>query len=263
VLTGMGVNLTEKTPKLRTGAELLYVRDGLFEFDPGRHDFGDKEILGHRIAGRGLAESDELAKILSSSPATAKFICGKLAVYFVGDDPSAALIDRLATTFRTSDGDIAATLTELFHTSEFAASLGRKFKDPIHYAISAVRIAYDGKNIVNATPMIGWLNRMGEPLYGRVTPDGYPLVQAAWASPGQMTTRFEIARIVGNSSAGLFRTADSDPVERPAFPQLATALFYNASAELLTTDTRAALEQSKSPQEWNLFLLASPEFMHR
>jgi uncharacterized protein (DUF1800 family) len=263
VLTGLGVNLTTKMPKVRPNLEAQYMRDGPFEFDPGRHDYGDKDVLGQHIKGRGLGESDELATMLSSSPATARFISGKLAVYFLGDDPPPALVARMAVTFERSDGDIAATLSTLFHAPEFAASLGSKFKDPIHYAVSAVRVAYDGKSIVNASPMIGWLNRMSEPLYGRITPDGYPLNQAAWASPGQMTTRFEIARIVGNNSAGLFRTADAEPVEKPAFPQLANALYYDATAATLAPDTRQALEQSKSPQEWNMLLLASPEFMHR
>ena len=184
-------------------------------------------------------------------------------MYFVGDEPPVALVNRMAAKFQQSDGDIAATLSILFHSSEFAASLGRTFKDPMHYAVSAVRVAYDGKTIVNAAPMLGWLNRMGEPLYGRPTPDGYPLSEVAWASPGQMTTRFEMARVIGNNSAGLFRTTDAEPVEKPAFPQLANALYFSATASMLTPDTRKALDQSKSPQEWNLFLLASPEFMRR
>jgi uncharacterized protein (DUF1800 family) len=263
VLTGMGLNLTEKAPKVRANLEVQYVRDGLFEFDPGRHDYGDKDVLGHHIKGRGLAEGEELAKILCGSPATAQFIGRKLALYFVGDDPTPELVDRMAAAFQSSDGDIAATLSTMFHSQEFVLSLGRKFKDPIHYAISAVRIAYDGQTIVSAAPVVGWLNRMGEPLFGRLTPDGYPLGQSSWASPGQMTTRFEIARIVGNSSAGLFRTTDAEPVDKPAFPQLATALYYDAVASTLSADTRLALRQSKSPQEWNLLLLASPEFMHR
>ena len=38
---------------------------------------------------------------------------------------------------------------------------------------------------------------MGEPLYGHETPDGYPLTDAAWSGPGEMATRFEIARQIG------------------------------------------------------------------
>jgi len=104
---------------------------------------------------------------------------------------------------------------------------------------------------------------MAEPLYGRQTPDGYALTAGAWASPGQMTTRFEIAKAIGGGSAGLFRTEGPAPVEKPAFPQLANALYYQHTQRTLGPSTRAALEQSGSPQEWNTFLLSSPEMMHR
>lgn len=263
VLTGLGVNTAGQTPAVKPELRAQYVRDGLFEFNPNRHDYGDKQLLGRTIRGRGLAEINEVADLLAAHPATARFISRKLAVYFVADNPPAGLVERMAQTFRQSDGDIAATLGSMFHSPEFAASLGHKFKDPMHYAVSAVRLAYDGKPILNANPMLGWLNRMGEPLYGRLTPDGYPLTEAAWASPGQMVVRFEVARAMGTSSAGLFKPDAPDAVEQPAFPQLANALYYSATANRLDAATHGALDQSKSPQEWNMFLLASPEFMNR
>ena len=151
----------------------------------------------------------------------------------------------------------------MFDSPEFAASLGGKFKDPVHYVVSAVRLAYPDKPIVNTGPMLYWLTRMGEPLYGRQTPDGYPLGAAAWASAGQMTTRFEIARTIGSGSAGLFKGDAPDATEQPAFPQLANALYYNALAETLGPGTRDALDQATSPQEWNTFLLAAPELVYR
>jgi uncharacterized protein (DUF1800 family) len=169
----------------------------------------------------------------------------------------------MSTTFLRSDGNIAATLKTMIESPEFAQSLGHKFKDPVHYVISSVRLAYDDKAILNAGPILNWLNRMGEPLYGRQTPDGYPLAGSAWASPGQMATRFEIARAIGSGSAGLFRSEGMQPVERPAFPQLANALYYQSLQAGLSLATRQALDQAASPQEWNSFLLASPEMMYR
>jgi uncharacterized protein (DUF1800 family) len=262
-LTGLGVNLTGKMPTVKPELQTQYARDGLFEFNPNRHDYSDKELLGGTIHGLGLVEISEVADLLAKHPATARFVSRKLAVYFIADDPPAALVERMTYTFQQSDGDIAATLATMFRSREFTASLGHKFKDPIHYAVSAVRLAYSGKPILNATPMLGWLNRMGEPLYGRLTPDGYPLTQAAWASPGQMVARFEVARTIGTGSAGLFKADAPDAVEQPAFPQLANALYYATIATMLDPATHQALDQSKSPQEWNTFLLASPEFMTR
>jgi uncharacterized protein (DUF1800 family) len=263
ILTGVGIDLRGETPKVRRGLQSQYVRNGLFEFNPNRHDYGDKQFLGHTIHGSGLHELDEALDLLARHPATARHISRKLAVYFVADEPPASLVDAMAQTFRQTDGDITAVLRTMFNSPEFARSLGHKFKDPAHYAISAVRLAYDGKPILNANPLVNWLHRMGEPLYGHQTPDGYPMIETAWASAGQMTTRFEIARAIGSGAAGLFKTEGERPLERPAFPQLANSLYYDAIRKTLSKSTRDALDQAASPQEWNTFLLSSPEMMYR
>lgn len=263
ILTGVGVNLGSTTPTVRRALQAQYVRQGLFEFNPNRHDYGDKQLLGQHVRGRGLAELDEAIDTLSRHPSTARFISRKMAAFFVSDDPPAPLVEHMSQTFLRTDGDIAATLRTLFTSVEFTQSLGHKFKDPVHYVVSAVRLAYDDKAILNAGPMLNWLNRMGEPLYGRQTPDGYPMVETAWASPGQMTTRFEIAKAIGSGNAGLFKTDGPQPRERPAFPQLANPLYFESLQKTLSPGTRQALEQADSPQEWNTFLLSSPEMMHR
>ncbi|MDB5879534.1 MAG: hypothetical protein JWQ41_2948, partial [Variovorax sp.] len=159
--------------------------------------------------------------------------------------------------------DIAAVLTTMFESPEFTASLGGKFRDPVHYAIGSVRLAYDDRVVTDLNPLIGWIARMGEPLYGHETPDGYPLTQDAWASAGQMTTRFEIARAIGTGGAVLFRTEDKALLEKPPFPPLAESSAVRARIPSFGASTRDALAQAKTPQEWNTFLLASPENMHR
>ncbi|HTD05141.1 DUF1800 domain-containing protein, partial [Undibacterium sp.] len=263
ILTGVGVNMGANTPNVKRELQGQYVHQGLFEFNPNRHDYGNKQFLGQTVHGRGLAEVDEAIDRLSRNPATARFVSRKLAVYFVADEPPAALVDRMSQTFLSTDGDIAATLHTLFTSAEFSHSLAQKFKDPVHYVVSAVRLAYDDKAILNAGPMLNWLNRMGEPLYGHQTPDGYPMTEAAWASPGQMNTRFEIAKAIGSGNAGLFKTDGPQPQERAAFPQLANALYYQSLQKTLSPPTRQVLDQASSPQEWNTFLLSSPEIMHR
>jgi uncharacterized protein (DUF1800 family) len=263
VLTGVGVNLTGNMPQVRPELRDQYLRDGLFEFNPMRHDGGVKDVLGHSIKARGFDEVEQAVDILCRHPATARFVSRKLAVFFVADDPPPAVVARMAATFTRTDGDIAAVLRTMIESPEFAQSLGRKFKDPMHFVVSAVRLAYDGRPVLNVGPMIGWLNRLGEAPYGRQTPDGYPLTEAAWSSPGQLSTRFEIARAIGSGSAGLFRMDEAGATERPAFPRLANALYYQSIERSLGGATRAALDKATSPQEWNVFLLSSPDFMYR
>ena len=263
ILTGVGVNQTSNSPPLKPELRGAYVRKGLFEFNPNRHDFGDKLFLGHAIKGRGLAEVDEALDLLSRAPATSRFISRKLAVFLVSDNPPTALLDKMAATFRQTDGDIAAVLKTMFGSPEFKASLATQFKDPMHYVISAVRLAYDDRVVLNTAPILGWLGRMAEPLYGHETPDGYPLIEAAWIGPGQMSARFEIARAIGSGSAGLFKPDGPDAVDRPAFPQLSNALYFTSLRQTLSASTRQALDQAISPQDWNTLFLASPEFMRR
>jgi uncharacterized protein (DUF1800 family) len=241
----------------------LLVRAGLFEFNPARHDFGDKMFLGHRIKGSGYDEVTQALDLIAASPATAHHVSERLATYFVGDAPPADLVAAMSATFRRSHGDIAAVLRTLFKSRAFEASLGKTFKDPVHYAISAVRMTYDDRVITNAAPILNWLNRMGQGLYAHETPDGYPLTSAAWTGPGQLSVRFEIARQIGGSSAGLFKSAQPGVTDQPAFPQLQNALYFDSVRDRLSPQTRKALDQAVSPQDWNALFLSSPEFMRR
>ena len=78
-----------------------------------------------------------------------------------------------------------------------------------------------------------------------------------------MSTRFEIARVIGTGNAGLFKSDGAVPVDAPAFPQLSNALFHSDIAPILSQSTRDGLAAATTPQEWNVLLLSSPEFMYR
>ena len=258
VLTGVGVN-AGPAPHLKPEWRDLYVRRGAFEFNPARHDFGPKVLLGQPVSGRGFAEVEHAVTLIVRQKACARFISRELATYFMGDAPSARLVDAMAETFQRSDGDIAATLRTLLLSPEFAAARVAKFKDPMHYVLSSVRLAYDGRTISNSRPLLDWLNALGEAPFGRQTPDGYPLNAASWESPGQMSRRFEIARAIGTGNVHLFDPEDGATATTTGFPQLSNRLYYQAIEPFLSANTRTALNQASSSQEWNTFLLASPE----
>ena len=261
ILTGVGINLQMQGPKLVAGAQADYIRSGLFEFNPNRHDYSVKQFLGHTIVGRGFAEVEQALDILARQPATANHVSQRLATFFVSDTPPPALVQRMAQAFQKTDGDIPSVLLVMFRSAEFNASLKSKFKDPMQFVLSAIRLAYDTKLIMNVAPLQGWLGRLAQGLYGRQTPDGYPTTSAAWSGSGQMAVRFEIARQIGSNSAGLFKPAGPDTIDHPAFPQIANALYFNSLQPTLSATTRAALDQAISPQDWNTLFLSSPEFM--
>ncbi|WP_153061516.1 DUF1800 family protein, partial [Escherichia coli] len=137
VLTGLGVNLSDTPPKLKPAQAAQYRRDGLTEFNPARHDFGDKTLLGITVAGRCYAELDQVLDLLAVHPSTARFVSRKLAQYFVADGPPPALVARMAERWQQTDGRIAEVLRTMITSLEFEASLGRKFKDSTHYVVSA------------------------------------------------------------------------------------------------------------------------------
>ena len=233
ILTGVGVDLSPTDPKLAPARQPLLVRAGLFEFNPNRHDFGDKLFLGHAIKGSGFGEVEQALDLLARDPATAHHVCTQLAVYFVSDGPPPELVDAMAGAWKRSDGDIATVLRTMFRSRAFTDSLGRKFKDPVHYAVSSVRLAYGDRVVLNTNPLQGWLNRMGEGLYNHETPDGYPMTEPAWNGPGQLAVRFEIARQIGGGSAGLFKPDGAGATDAPAFPQLQNALYFESGQAAL------------------------------
>jgi uncharacterized protein (DUF1800 family) len=259
ILTGVGINVGD-APKLRPEWRSLYVRRGAFEFNPARHDFSRQMLLGHAIEGSGFDEVENAVNLIVRQPACAHFISRQIAAYFVADDPPPQLVDTMAQTFQRTDGDVAAVLRTMLLAAEFNGALGGKFKDPMRYVVSAVRFAYDGRPISNTRPLLNWLNALGEPPYGRQTPDGYPLSELNWASPGQVSRRFEIARAIGSGNAGLFDPEDGSPASGTGFPQLSNRLYFEAVEPFLAVNTRTALARASSQQEWNTFLLSSPEF---
>jgi uncharacterized protein (DUF1800 family) len=261
VLTGVGVNAGDE-PKLKPEMKRMYVRSGAFEFNPARHDFGAKILLGHPITGSGFGEVEDAIGLIVAQPACARFISRELAIYFVADNPPGALVERMAQTFIHTDGDIGAVLHTLFMSREFDAALGAKFKDPTRYVVSAIRFAYDGRPISNTRPLFNWLNGLGEAPYGRQTPDGYPLTELGWASSGQMSRRFEIARAIGAGNAGLFDPEEGAAAGAAGFPQLSNRLYFAAVEPFLAARTKDALNRANSQQEWNTFLLSSPEFSY-
>jgi uncharacterized protein (DUF1800 family) len=263
ILTGVGINAGGPAPKLKPEWQALYRREGAFEFNPARHDFTTKVLLGHTIHGAGFAEVEQAVGILVREPACAKFISRELTLYFVSDNPPPALLAHMAAAFSSSDGDIAEVLRVMFASPEFAASLGTKFKDPMHFVVSAVRLAYDARPILNTHPVTGWANALAEAPFAHQTPDGYALTETAWASSGQMSRRFEIARAIASPNPALFKPEEGSIESGEGFPQLASRPFYEALEPLLSERTKSALAAATSQPEWNTLLLSSPEFNYR
>jgi len=263
ILTGVGVNFDGQPRKLKPDMQAYYVQEGVFEFNPNRHDFSDKLLLGKPIKGGGFDEVEKAVDLIVSQPACATFISTKLAQYFVANDPPPELIKAMAKTFHRTDGDIAAVMDTMLTSKAFTASLGKRYKDPTQFLVSTMRLAYDGKPVSNPRPLVNWINQLGQAPYARITPDGWPTTDSEWSSSGQVAKRFEIARAIGSGANHLFDLDEDGTHTRGGFPQLTTPTYYATIDPYLAPKTREALTQATSQQEWNTFLLSSPDFNYR
>ena len=81
-------------PRCQPALAHYYRGKGLFEFNPNRHDFGDKHFLGTTIKGSGIDEVDKAIAILAAEPPTAHYVSTELAQYFCCDAPPESLIRR-------------------------------------------------------------------------------------------------------------------------------------------------------------------------
>jgi uncharacterized protein (DUF1800 family) len=154
-------------------------RKGTVYFDQTLHDDGEKHVLGRVIpAGGGERDVDRLVEIACNHPATAHHIAVKLVRRFVSEDPPASLVQRLATVFTTTDGDIKSVLRALLTSGEFKAAKGLKFKRPFQYIVSCLRALAADTHAHQ--PLIEYLQRMGQGPFQYPTPDGYPDRIAPW-----------------------------------------------------------------------------------
>jgi uncharacterized protein (DUF1800 family) len=166
---------------------------GGFTFEERTHEPGDKTVLGHRIKPKGEKEGLEVLRILAHHPSTAKFVCTKLAVRFVSDDPPQALVDRMTQIFLKKDGNIREVLTTMLDSPEFWApdAYRAKVKTPLEFVVSAVRAS--GAEVTDAMPIAHQLQNMGMPLYAAQPPTGYSMKADAWVNSSALLGRMNFA----------------------------------------------------------------------
>ena len=221
--------------------------EGLFLYRPGLHDNGEKIVLGRKIpAGGGMADGERVLDILATQPATAHFIATKLARRFISDDPPPSVIDRAAAVFLKTDGSIRETLRAIVTAPEFfsPATYRAKVRSPFEYVAAAMRALNaetDGDR-----PVLDAIGRMGQPVFGRITPDGYADRADQWLSSGAMVARFNFAnalatnRMKGTSIdvSKLLSTVDQANKDSVAAQLIRLTVFGDVSS-----GTRTALEK--------------------
>ena len=174
-----------------------------FKFDERMHDPDPKIVLGKKIHAGGMKDGEQVIELLARHPSTAKFISTKLARRFVSDTPPASLVERMAQTFQSSDGDIRAVLKTMIYSPEFWSreAYRAKIKTPFELVVSTARAL--GADVDTPMPLVQWTGRIGEPLYQCQPPTGYTDKSDAWVNTGALLNRLNYSlALAGNKVRG-------------------------------------------------------------
>src|SRR5579863_1736371 len=254
---------------------------GGFAFEERMHEPGDKIVIGHHIKAKGEKEGYEVLHLLAHHPSTAKFVCTKLAVRFVSDNPPAPLVDRMTQTFLKKNGDIREVLKTMLDSPEFwvPEAYRAKVKTPLEFVVSALRASE--ADVSDAMPITHQLQNMGMPLYGMQPPTGYSMKADAWVNSSALLGRMNFALALTSGKVKGVQVG-SDPVagQNDDPQQTLTALENSLLAGDVSKQTHdvitARLEDSNTsrrkpddparPPNTGLIaglLLGSPEFQRR
>jgi uncharacterized protein (DUF1800 family) len=247
-----------------TGWTVTNPENPQFVFAPFMHDFSEKKVLGHRIpAGGGEQDALQVIDILAHHPSTAKFISKELAQRFVADDPPQALVDRMAQTFTKTDGDLRAVMGTMFSSPEFFSdgAWQAKIKSPFEMVVSAVR-ALKGETDDTFT-LVQRVADLGEPLYSKLEPTGYPNNGEGWLSTSSVLGRMNFsAALVAGLIPGV-KPDDSGFSGKDAVAIGHELLGRDASPQTMTAITQGFQGKDASPTVIESLVLGSPDFQRR
>ncbi|MFT3995842.1 MAG: DUF1800 domain-containing protein [Asticcacaulis sp.] len=237
-LTGWSVDYEAGSGKARAG--------GGFVFQAQRHEPGPRVILGKTYTQPGAEQARAALHDFTRSPATARHIATKLARHFAGDEPPQALIDRLATAFQTTDGDLKSVYRVLIASPEPWVAEPLKFKSPWDWTLSTLRAL--GKRETGQINIVETLTQLGQPVWKPGSPAGWEDLEKTWAAPDGLYRRVELA-------AG-FVAPLADKFDAR---QLADSLLPAS----VSPATRQEVSRAETSADALALLLVSPDFLRR
>ena len=176
----------------------------------------------------------------------------------------------LAATFTASGGDLRQVLQALFASTEFRASSGLKFKRPLEFFVSALRLS-GAQFASRPRPLLEKLRLLGQLPFQWQMPNGYPDVAAYWATTGGLLNRWNFGlALAANALPGaqvnlpaLTRDAGSpaDVVDVLSLRLLGVKLPDDARAILIDFASSGDLGRNLAPVTG--LLLGSPHFQMR
>ena len=134
-----------------------------FVFNKKNFDGGEKTYLGQS----GKLTGEDIVRIVTAHPSTAKFIITKLWKFFVGDTISPNDLAELTALWNSSGGEIAVLLRAIFKSEVFYAKANRHglIKSPVEYAIGMLRSSSARLALEQSLGIWGAMRVMGQTLF--------------------------------------------------------------------------------------------------
>jgi len=234
--------------------------DSGYLFREDVHDTEPKWLFGTRLRGAGERQGLEVVRGLARHKLTADFICRKLCVYLVGDDPPERLVKNVTRVFTRTKGDLPKVYEAIVTSRAFRdpAARGAKFKTPFEFVVSALRVT--DAELTSADRTQSLLEEMGQPTYRCLDPDGFADTAEAWLDPGVLVHRWRFAWDLAHRDLRGVKLTDR------AIGSETSATLTELAAMPLSEDTRAAVDEAASaggnPARLAI-LLGSPEFQQQ
>ena len=168
-----------------------------FRFLPQRHDPSAVNALGwtRPTTGDPLDHGEDFLHHLARLPETAAFVCRKLAVRFVADEPDDGLVAAMADSWLANDTEIASVITTMVSHPRFADA-PPKFNRPWDHYMQMLRsldVTVDITRQPSRLAVIGNVRDLGQPPFRWPAPDGYPDTEADWLDAGALLARWNLA----------------------------------------------------------------------
>jgi uncharacterized protein (DUF1800 family) len=141
------------------------------------HDRRAKTLLNGVVLPAGQTAAQDLDSVLNNliqHPNVAPFIALRLIRHFVTSNPSPAYVQRVATVFKQSNSNLAATLKAVLLDAEARGPAGESFghlRDPVLHTLSLVRSL--GGQVISARNVFWDYYLMGERLAQAPTVFGF------------------------------------------------------------------------------------------
>ncbi|HCU49455.1 MAG TPA: DUF1800 domain-containing protein [Micromonosporaceae bacterium] len=223
-------------------------------FEPSRFDDGEKTILG----ATGRFDADGFADVLTSQPASGRFLAQRLWFRFASGEPMPAEVgDRLVKAYGPGR-DVSALLKALFEDSAFQATRSQLVKQPVEWVIGAMRQLGVRPSALTEQESKQFLNGLA----GLDQVVFRPPSVGGWPSGTQWLTTFS-AQVRLRLAEGLAAKAATANVDRLGAAPVSGR--PDALARLLVVDTwtdrtRKVLATAKDPRKMLALGLASPEY---